>query len=324
MKIKYYFTEGGTKKIQSFTEKPMDIKHTSSILSIELISLQKVKSAYKPHIMKIKNSILLILISLCFWACNNTVAPKEKTEERIQIEMTTNKGIIVLELYNETPKHRDNFAKLAKDGAFDSLLFHRVIEHFMIQGGDPDSKYAKAGDTLGNGDLPYMVDAEFHPDLFHKKGVLAAARDGNLKRASSAMQFYIVQGKVFNDSLLQKAEDRINENLAVNAARNLPENKSLSDALAKAMDEGNMELYFQYNDSLKELAKGQFELYKIPEYQREIYKTKGGTPHLDQNYTVFGEVISGLEIVDSIAAVSTDAMDRPLEDVLIVGVRVLR
>ncbi len=273
--------------------------------------------------MKIKSSIILVLISLSFWACNSSESPKEKTEERIQIEMTTDKGVIVLELYNETPKHRDNFSKLAKEGAFDSLLFHRVIENFMIQGGDPDSKFAEAGDTLGNGDLPYMVDAEFYPNLFHKKGVLAAARDGNLKRASSAMQFYIVQGKVFNDSLLQKAEERINDNLAVNAARNLPENKFLSDELVKAMDEGNMELYFQINDSLKKLADGKFERYSIPEYQKEIYKTKGGTPHLDQNYTVFGEVISGLDVVDIIAAVSTDGMDRPLEDVLIIGVRVL-
>ena len=273
--------------------------------------------------MKVKNTLIILLISLSFWACNNTEAPKEKSEERIQIEMTTNKGIIVLELYNETPKHRDNFAKLAKDGAFDSLLFHRVIEKFMIQGGDPDSKFAEAGDTLGNGDLPYMVDAEFNAKLFHKKGVLAAARDANIKRGSSAMQFYIVQGKVFNHSLLQKAEDRINENLAVNAARNMSENKALSDALVKAMDEGNMELYSLYNDSLKNMGKGNFEHYTIPESQREIYKTIGGTPHLDQNYTVFGEVIKGLEIVDIIAAVPTDAMDRPLEDVRIVGIRVL-
>lgn len=273
--------------------------------------------------MKIKNSFLLVLISLSFWACNTTETPKEKTEDRIKIEMTTDKGLIVLELYNEPPMHRDNFVKLANEGAFDSLLFHRVIEKFMIQGGDPDSKYAKAGDTLGNGDLPYMVDAEFSPTLFHKKGVLAAARDGNLKRASSAMQFYIVQGKVFNDSLLQKAEDRINENLAVNNARNNPKNKALSEALAKAMDEGNMELYSLYNDSLKNMGKGNFEYYTIPESQREIYKTIGGTPHLDQNYTVFGEVIKGLEIVDMIAAVPTGEFDRPVEDVRIVGVRVL-
>lgn len=273
--------------------------------------------------MKIKNTLITLLISLSFWACNTAESPKEKTEEHIQLEMTTNKGVMVLELYNETPKHRDNFVKLAAEGAFDSLLFHRVIAHFMIQGGDPDSKFAKAGDTLGNGDLPYMVDAEFRPNLFHKKGVLAAARDGNLKRASSAMQFYIVQGKVFNDSLLQKAEDRINENLAVNAARNLPENKSLSDELVKAMDEGNMELYFTINDSLKNMEKNNFEHYSIPEYQREIYKTLGGTPHLDQNYTVFGEVISGLDIVDMIAAVSTNEMDRPVEDIRILRVRVL-
>lgn len=274
--------------------------------------------------MKIKSTLSILLITLSFWACKNTEAPKEKTEDRIKIEMLTDKGNIVLELYNETPKHRDNFAKLAQEGAFDSLLFHRVIEHFMIQGGDPDSKYAKAGDTLGNGDLPYMVDAEFSPELFHKKGVLAAARDGNIKRASSAMQFYIVQGKIFNDSLLQKAEDRINENLAVNNARNQPENKFLSDALVKAMDEGNMELYSLYNDSLKNMGKSNFVHYTILESQREIYKTIGGTPHLDQNYTVFGEVIKGLEVVDMIAAVPTGEFDRPVEDVRILEVRVLK
>lgn len=273
--------------------------------------------------MKIKNIIIILLFNISFGACDNAEAPKEKTEERIKIEMHTDKGDIILELYNETPNHRDNFVKLAQEGAFDSLLFHRVIEKFMIQGGDPDSKYTKTGDTLGNGDLPYLVEAEFNPELFHKKGVLAAARDGNLKRASSAMQFYIVQGKVFNDSLLQKAENRINENLAVNAARNLPENKSLSDEFAKAMDEGNMELYSLYNDSLKIMGKGNFEYYTIPESHKEIYKTIGGTPHLDQNYTVFGEVIKGLEIVDSIAAVPTGAFDRPVEDVRIVQVRIL-
>lgn len=273
--------------------------------------------------MKIKNTLIILLISLSFWACNTAEAPKEKTKDRIKVEMVTDKGDIVLELYNETPKHRDNFVKLAREGAFDSLLFHRVIEKFMIQGGDPDSKFAKAGDTLGNGDLPYMVDAEFNAKLFHKKGVLAAARDANIKRGSSAMQFYIVQGKVFNDSLLQKAEDRINENLAVNNARNNPENKVLSEALAKAMDEGNMELYSLYNDSLKNMGKGNFEHYIIPESQKEVYKTIGGTPHLDQNYTVFGEVIKGLEIVDVIAAVPTGEFDRPVEDVRILGVRVL-
>lgn len=274
-----------------------------------------------------KINILSLLVLILFSACQMNAEPKEaETEKRVQIEMQTTAGTMLIELYNETPKHRDNFVKLAEEGAFDSLLFHRVIQDFMIQGGDPDSKNASSEEVLGNGDRDYRVDAEFSPELFHKKGALGAARDANIERASSAMQFYIVQGKVFNDSLLQKAEERINGWSAVNAARNDSANNELSNALELAMLEGDMEVYKVLNDSLKNIgmAKQDYQAYQIPMEHIEVYKSIGGTPHLDQNYTVFGEVVQGLEIIDIIAAMPTDDNDRPLEEVRIIQLRVLR
>jgi len=259
----------------------------------------------------------------CKYQNNNTKI--QNKDKRVKLEMKTTKGDIVLELYNETPKHRANFIKLAEERAFDSLLFHRVIENFMIQGGDPDSKYAGPNDTLGNGDRDYRVDAEFHPDLYHKKGALAAARDANPERASSAMQFYIVQGQVFTDSTLDLVEERINEYQASHYARMVPENAELSKALANAMDVGDWDLYSSLNDSLISYGKSHmlFESYQIPEEQREVYKTMGGTPHLDQSYTVFGEVVKGLDVVDKIAAEETNILDRPLRDIRIISLRVI-
>lgn len=199
----------------------------------------------------------------------------KKKDRKKDIELVTNYGNIVLRLYDSTPLHRDNFIRLVKTGYYDSVLFHRVINHFMIQSGDPDSKHAEPGQPLGNGGPKYIVPAEFRESIFHKKGVLAAARQGddvNPEKASSGSQFYIVQGKTFSDAGLDSVET------------------------------------FR--------LKGR----KIPADQREVYKTIGGTPHLDQGYTVFGEVVSGLDVVDKIAAVPTskgEDRDRPLEDVRI-------
>jgi cyclophilin family peptidyl-prolyl cis-trans isomerase len=184
-----------------------------------------------------------------------------------KVKLITPYGKMIILLYDETPLHRDNFIKLVKQHFYDSTLFHRVIKNFMIQGGDPTSKKAQPGDTtLGEGDVGYTIPAEFNMKLFHKRGVLAAARDDNPAKASSGCQFYIVQGKKFTDSTL-----------------NVVETKRLK--------------------------------HKIPDYQREVYKTIGGTPHLDQGYTVFGEVVKGMDVLDKIATEPTDKRDRPLKDI---------
>ena len=239
--------------------------------------------------------------------------------------METNYGVIRLELYNETPKHRDNFLKLVREHAYDSLLFHRVIDDFVIQAGDPDSRSARAQDTLGEGDLNYRVDAEFLPEIFHKRGAVGAARDGNLERASSAMQFYIVQRGPQNDSLIEVAENRINKWLAEHFFKKDTVNADLVNALVNAQEAKEPRLVRALNDSIEKLAASytQYEKYTIPEAHRSVYKDLGGIPHLDQNYTVFGEVLQGMDIVDSIAKVETDPQDRPLEAVRILDIREL-
>jgi cyclophilin family peptidyl-prolyl cis-trans isomerase len=186
-------------------------------------------------------------------------------EKRHTLVITTEYGVMKVMLYNETPQHRDNILKLVNQHFYDSTLFHRVIKDFMIQGGDPDSKHATAGAMLGNGDVGYTIPAEFHQDLIHKKGVLAAARDNNPEKRSSGCQFYIVEGKKFTDDELNRIQKQT-------GATYTPE-------------------------------------------QMEIYKTIGGTPHLDQGYTVYGEVYEGLNVLDSIDHVETDHNDRPLKDV---------
>src|ERR1700743_3595419 len=186
------------------------------------------------------------------------------------VRIKTSYGQCIIRLYNETPKHRDNFIKLAKKGFYNGTLFHRVIQNFMIQGGDPDSKDPKKatpGAELGNGDVGYTIPAEFRDSLFHKRGVLAAARDDSPTKASSGCQFYIVEGKRFTPGKLDTVEQKSRFN------------------------------------------------HKIPAWQREYYESVGGAPHLDQGYTVYGEVVSGIDMVDRIAAVKKDKNDRPLADV---------
>jgi cyclophilin family peptidyl-prolyl cis-trans isomerase len=194
-----------------------------------------------------------------------------KTNERL-VEITTDYGVMIAKLYDSTPLHRDNFIKLVQQGFYDSLLFHRVIQNFMIQGGDPDSKNAAAGIQLGNGSAAgERIPAEFKPYIIHKKGSLAAARDNNPQMASSNCQFYIVQGKPY-------AIDELN--------------KALTERIHKANPN-----------------------YVYSPTQQEVYARIGGTPFLDQSYTVFGEVISGLDVIDKIAAAPRDASDRPLQNV---------
>ena len=272
----------------------------------------------------LKIMFLFVFSAIAFGFISRQDETQTNSEDNTYVEMVTNYGTMVFELYNETPLHRDNFVKLVNDKAYDGLLFHRVIENFMIQGGDPDSKDAKSGEILGEGDLDYSVEAEFRPNLFHKKGALSTAREETLGRVSSAMQFFVVHGKVYSDSLLDAAESRINRMLARHYVLNLPEHESLWKRFKRAADDENEKQYNILNDSINAMAASfsDFEKYRIPQSHRDIYKTLGGTPHLDQNYTVFGKVIKGLEVVDSIAKAKTDQWDRPLLDVRIISVSI--
>ncbi|MDG1477110.1 MAG: peptidylprolyl isomerase [Vicingaceae bacterium] len=205
------------------------------------------------------------LIAMLFFSISGF---SQKAKKQTKVLISTSYGEMTLVLYNETPKHRDNFIKLVKDGFYDGTLFHRVIQGFMIQGGDPDSKTAKKGQMLGNGGPGYTVPAEFNKHFYHKRGALSAARMGdgiNPQKASSGSQFYIVQGKKYDRKNLEGMGKR-------------------SGAT--------------YTDE-----------------QIKVYETEGGTPQLDMNYTVFGEVIEGFDVIDKIAAVAKGRADRPKEDV---------
>jgi peptidyl-prolyl cis-trans isomerase B (cyclophilin B) len=209
-------------------------------------------------------------IFLLVFVCFSFIAEAKKNKNKFVV-IETNKGCIKIEVFNDVPQHAANFLKLAKEGFYDSLLFHRVIPSFMIQGGDPDSKRSVSKQMLGNGDVGYKVPAEFKlPTYYHKKGALAAARDNNPEKASSGCQFYIVVGKIFTDADLNNMEQR-----------------------------------------------GHF---KYSEQARTDYKTIGGTPHLDGDYTVYGQVVMGQEIVDAISLVPRDTNNRPNEDVRILNI----
>ena len=220
--------------------------------------------------------VYVVLVS-----CNPRLASGiRKNDLRKDVQLETTKGTMVIRLSDSTPLHRDNFIRLVKKGFYDSIFFHRVIQNFMIQAGDPNSKQASDTQRLGSGGPGYTVPAEFRPSLFHQKGVIAAARMGddvNPQKASSGSQFYIVQGKIFTDAGLDSVE-------TIRLKR------------------------------------------KIPQEHREVYKTVGGTPHLDQNYTVFGAVVRGLNVIDSIASTATNRQlgDRPVLNVRIVKARMVR
>lgn len=243
----------------------------------------------------------------------------------VKVEVVTNYGTMIIQLYDETPLHRDNFIKLVKNGTYDSLQFHRIIKNFMVQAGDIRSKHATLTDTLGGSDLGYRIPAEIVPQHFHKKGALGAARTNNPERASSSTQFYIVQGRVMNDSLLNHNENRINQFLASHYAVNDPENKPLLDSLDAARVAKDSILVKELSSkwSLRSKEYSKFERYQLPEAHREVYKSIGGSPHLDQNYTVFGEVISGLEVIDALAMVPTNQRDRPTTEVRIISMKIL-
>jgi peptidyl-prolyl cis-trans isomerase B (cyclophilin B) len=223
---------------------------------------------------------ILFLIALVYGASANLWAQTSTTEVLLETTM----GNIRIALYDETPQHRDNFLKLTKMGSYDSLLFHRVIKDFMVQSGDIFSKRAKPGQLLGLGDYDYTQEAEFRlPKIFHRRGVVAAAREGdekNPERRSGASQFYIVWGKIYDDRRLDYTQMKLDS-----------------------------------------ITNGEVQL--TPE-MREVYKTIGGTPHLDGQYTVFGEVTEGLYLIEKMQMVETDKNDRPLEDIRILKATVTK
>ena len=240
-----------------------------------------------------------------------------------QVLMKTNLGNIKLKLYNETPQHRDNFIKLVKEGTYNGLLFHRVIKDFMIQGGDVTSKDAPMSKQLGAGDLGYTV-----PKYFHKKGALSAARTSdevNPERESSASQFYIVTGKVYSDSELAQMEKQKEGRLKQSIfARLQKENAAKIKAAYQSGDKAELAIIRDTLVGKTELeAEKRKEEAKLTPEQREAYKTIGGVPFLDNEYTVYGEVVEGLDVVDAIQNVKTNRQDRPLENVVIESVEII-
>ncbi|EJX05555.1 peptidyl-prolyl cis-trans isomerase, cyclophilin-type [gut metagenome] len=244
-----------------------------------------------------------------------------ENENRTRVKVETTLGNFTVALYDETPNHRDNFLKLVKEGVYDSTLFHRVIKQFMIQAGDPDSKQAADDAMLGSGDVGYTVPAEFNPKFFHKKGVLAAARQGddvNPEKASSGCQFYIVTGRVFTQEQLVGMEKKIKAQREEAIFNNLAR-KYMKEIfrMRKAGDnDGLLALQDTLNQQTHELAKQEPKFRFTPE-QIEAYSTVGGAPHLDGSYTVFGEVVDGMDVVDEIEKVKTNRADRPLKNVRI-------
>lgn len=272
--------------------------------------------------------ILLIILACSAVACKSGQKKDGNMEKETVLKIETSMGDIKVKLYNETPKHRDNFIKQAKDGTYNGTLFHRVIKDFMVQAGDPESKTAPKGKMLSSGDVGYTVPAEFvYPKYFHKKGALSAARQGdevNPKKESSGCQFYIVTGKVFNDSTLLNMEQQKNQNKVTEAFNALAQ-KHMKEIykMRKANDQDGL---YALQDTL--FIQAEAEAAKQPDFhftpeQIKAYTTVGGTPHLDGEYTVFGEVVEGMDIVDKIQQVKTDRSDRPEEDVKIINVSVI-
>ena len=277
--------------------------------------------------MKTNQLIIIAVITVLLAACGAGSKKTTDMEKRTQVKIETTMGDIVVELYNETPKHRDNFIKLAKEGVYDSTLFHRVIRQFMIQAGDPESKTANDTAQLGGGDVGYTVPAEFVPKFFHKKGALAAARMGddvNPERASSGCQFYIVTGRKFRESQLLDMAGQKN-NARMDTLFNQLARKHMKEIykLRKAGDENAL---LELQDKLEAEA---YALYKEEEpfmftpEQINAYSTIGGAPHLDGAYTVFGQVLEGMETVEKIEGTKTGKADRPVENVRILKATVL-
>lgn len=273
-----------------------------------------------------KKHIQLAFITLFIFALASCGGSENKTETKSEADLVGNDYLVTIKtdmgemkaiLFDKTPLHKENFIKLVNDGFYDSLLFHRVIQGFMIQGGDPNSKAAGPQDRLGNGGPGYTIPAEFDTSLFHKKGALSAARLGdqaNPERASSGSQFYIVQGQVVPQATTQLNMQALSQ-CVTDLRRNDPDNP-LNKQLEDAFNEGGDEMFrAKAMELAEELSKATGNKLRMSAKEVEVYTTIGGTPFLDGAYTVFGQVIQGLEVLDQIAAVQTAPGDRPISDV---------
>jgi peptidyl-prolyl cis-trans isomerase B (cyclophilin B) len=280
--------------------------------------------------MKTRKSVFILLAMALLTACAAGSKKSENDmseEKRVQVKLETTMGDITLALYNETPLHRDNFVKLVKEGVYDSTLFHRVIKQFMIQAGDPQSKTASDTAMLGSGDVGYTVPAEFRKELFHRRGVLAAAREPdevNPEKASSGCQFYIVTGRKFTPAQIERLE------ISMNEARE----QAIFDSLCrehmkeiyKLRRAGQMDRLQELQDSLEAQAEEQADKepkFALSDAQKQAYTTVGGAPHLDGGYTVFGEVTEGMETVEKIEIARTNRADRPLENIRIIKASII-
>ncbi len=269
-----------------------------------------------------------LLAALCVQAApDNSTAMTTTSTKDARVLIHTTMGDITVKLYGDTPLHRDNFLRLAREGYYDGVLFHRVIKNFMIQTGDPDSKTAAPGAMLGSGGPGYKIDAEIvYPRHFHKRGALAAARTGdnvNPERRSSGSQFYIVTGNVYSEGQMKSLEHNLEMQNLQNIFNNLArEHNDTIMAMRRNRDrEGLMALQEKLAAEAEKI--GAENPVKLTPEQIEVYTTIGGAPHLDGTYTVFGEVTEGLDVVEKIENVPTGSADRPTEDVKITSMEIL-
>lgn len=263
---------------------------------------------------------LVFILTACVMACLAFSCASNPANSNL-VRIHTPFGVMVAKLYDDTPIHKENFLGLVRNGEYDSLLFHRVIRGFMIQGGDPDSRHANRYTQLGGNQVGGPLEAEIvHPKFFHKRGAIAAARKGDMynpHKMSSGSQFYIVQGEVFSDSLLTDYEARINNRTRQQIFQSLQ--AEYADSLKYCQQNGLQEKLIDLQITIMGRVEEELEnrgFYKFTDEQREAYTTIGGTPHLDGEYTVFGEIIEGLEVIDSIAAQQVvSPFDRPDKDI---------
>lgn len=270
---------------------------------------------------------LNVLFGLKAQNTNNNMDNYTPQSGDVKVLLKTTLGDITILLYGDTPRHRDNFVKLVKEGHYDGVLFHRVINDFMVQTGDPNSKNAPKGKLLGDGDMPYEIEAEFlFPTHYHHRGALAAARQGdnvNPERKSSASQFYIVTGKKFSEGQLDNMEHQAVMRHKQEVFDSLTkQNRDTIMSLRRNRDQAGLQaLQEQLVNETEKLTAGDSVIY-TPE-MRQVYMNEGGTPHLDGTYTVFGRVLSGMDVVDKIQKAETDGNDRPIDDIRIISATIL-